>query len=155
MNPGPTKRILVVDNEPAATRMVRLALERYSVFEVSEVNDPRGALTAARLFKPDLVLLDIEMPGMDGSDVARQFRAEEGLQQTPIIFMTSLVTEEEAAYRIFAGGSRVLAKPITMAKLVRCVGDLLNTLIVTGGGEPAPAPAAVPTGAAAETYTIE
>ena len=128
-----TKRILVVDNEPAATRMVRLALERYRVFEVCEVNDPRGALTAARLFKPDLVLLDIEMPVMDGSDVARQLRADEGTQATPIIFMTSLVTEEEAAYRIFAGGSRVLAKPVTMAKLVRCVGDILNTMLVHGG----------------------
>ncbi len=152
MNPASTKRILVVDNEPAATRMVRLALERYSVFEVCEVNDPRGALTAARLFKPDLVLLDIEMPGMDGSDVARQFRAEEGLQQTPIIFMTSLVTEEEAAYRIFAGGSRVLAKPITMAKLVRCVGDLLNTMLVTGSGEPVQAAASA--NAPTETFTI-
>lgn len=139
-----TKRILVVDNEPAATRMVRLALERYRVFTVSEVNDPRGALTAARLFKPDLVLLDIEMPGMDGSDVARQLRAEDGFQQTPIIFMTSLVTEEEAAYRIFAGGSRVLAKPITMAKLVRCVGELLNTMLVSGGAETVPA----------ETYSL-
>ncbi len=148
MNPASTKRILVVDNEPAATRMVRLALERYSVFEVCEVNDPRGALAAARLFKPDLVLLDIEMPGMDGSDVARQLRADEGFQQTPIIFMTSLVTEEEAAYRIFAGGSRVLAKPITMTKLVRCVGDLLNTLLVTGGSE------ITPPRAQAETYTM-
>ena len=148
MNPAPTKHILVVDNEPAATRMVRLALERYSVFEVCEVNDPRGALTAARLFKPDLVLLDIEMPGMDGSDVARQLRAEDAFKQTPIIFMTSLVTEEEAAYRIFAGGSRVLAKPITMAKLVRCVGDLLNTMLVAGNGE------AVPARAGAEPFTV-
>ena len=139
MNSAPRKRILVVDNEPAATRMVRLALERSSVFEVCEVNDPRGALTAARLFKPDLVLLDIEMPGLDGSDVARQLRAEEGTQQTPIIFMTSLVTEEEAAYRIFAGGSRVLAKPITLSKLVRCVGDLLNTMLVAGGRDAAAA----------------
>ena len=139
MKPASTKRILVVDNEPAATRMVRMALERYSVFEVCEVNDSRGALTAARIFRPDLVLLDIEMPGLDGSEVARQLRAEETFQQTPIIFMTSLVTEEEAGYRIFAGGSRVLAKPITMNKLVRCVGDLLNTMLVSGGSEPATA----------------
>ena len=140
MNSTVTKRILIVDNEAAATRMVRLALERYSVFQVCEVNDPRGALTAARLFKPDLVLLDIEMPGMDGSDVARQFRADEATLNTPIIFMTSLVTEEEAAYRIFAGGSRVLAKPITMAKLVRCVGDILNTMVGNAGPEPVPVP---------------
>ena len=137
MNPAATKRILIVDNEPAATRMVRLALERYSVFEMCEVNDPRGALTAARLFKPDLVLLDIEMPVMDGSDVARQLRADGTTQNTPIIFMTSLVTEEEAAYRIFAGGSRVLAKPVTMAKLVHCVGEILNTMVGQGVGEAA------------------
>ena len=142
MNSAPTKRILVVDDEPAATRMVRFALERSGVFEGCEVNDPRRALTAARLFKPDLVLLDIEMPGMDGSDVARQLRAEEGTVNTPIIFMTSLVTEEEAAYRILAGGSRVLAKPITMSKLVRCVGDILNTMVGNTGLEPAATPAA-------------
>ena len=79
------------------------------------------------------------MPGMVGSDVARQLRADESTQHVPIIFMTSLVTEEEAAYRIFAGGSRVLAKPITMAKLVRCVGDILNTMVGNSPAEPVPA----------------
>ena len=122
------KRILLVDNDPLTTRMVRLMIETRRVFEVREVNDPRQAVGAARAFRPDLILLDIEMPGMDGGEVAAQIRATDGLADTHMIFVTSLVTETETGEPIFSSGCRVLAKPVTMAKLVECVVDQLSSL---------------------------
>ena len=134
------KRILVIDNDPASTRMVRLTLERQAAFETRELNDPTKSVPAAREFRPDLILLDVEMPGMDGGEVARCLRADAGLRARPIIFMTSLVTEEEAARQSFrTDGFRVLAKPVTMAKLVRCVAEQLGVLCA---GEERGAPAA-------------
>ena len=123
------KRILVIDNEPASTRMVRLTLERHDGFEVCELNDPTHALTAAGVFRPDLILLDVEMPALDGGDVARRLRTVPGLRQVPVVFMTSLLTEGESVGPMYSGGSRVLAKPVTMAKLIDCVSGLLGLLV--------------------------
>ena len=123
------KRILVIDNDPASTRMVRLTLERQPIFEVCELNDPTRAVRTAREFQPDLILLDVEMPEMDGGEVARNLQIEPMLRALPIIFVTSLVTEEETArHPMYTNGLRVLAKPLTMAKLVRCVAERLDVL---------------------------
>ena len=123
------KKILVIDNDPASTRMVRLTLERQPAFEVCELNEPTRAVPTAREFRPDLVLLDVEMPGMDGGEVARGLQADAALRGLPIIFMTSLVTEEETAKNpMYTNGLRVLAKPVTMGKLVRCVAERLGVL---------------------------
>ena len=127
-----SKRILVVDNEPASTRLVRLTLERTGFFEVQEVNDPTRALAEARRFQPHLVLLDIEMPGLDGSGVARQFRDDPRFHNVPILFMTSLVTPEEAEGRIYAVGSRVLAKPVTISRLLKSIAEMLSNILTTG-----------------------
>ena len=135
-------RILVVDNQPASTRLVRLTLERHAGFEVCEVNDPRRAVAAAQRFQPGLILLDVEMPNMDGQ-VAQALHEQKGLAKVPVVFMTSLITEREAGHDIFCNGSRVLAKPVTVAKLVRCAAELLSTL-VEHDGQPHPLGAALP-----------
>ncbi len=128
----PRKRILVVDNEPASTRLVRLTLERTNLFEICEVNDPLSALAVARRFQPHLVLLDIEMPKLDGSAVAKQLRGEQAFRHLPILFMTSLVTPEEADQHLYAAGSRVLAKPVTISKLMQSVAEMLSNILTTG-----------------------
>ena len=155
MHPVSTKRILVIDNEAAATRMVRLALERYSVFEVCEVNDPRGALTAARLFRPDLVLLDIEMPGMDGSDVARQFRAEEGVPADADHFHDQPGDRRGGPPTGSSRGARgCWPSRSRWPSWCGAWGDLLNTLLVANGtGEPAAAASLA--GTPAEAYPID
>ncbi len=123
------KKILVIDNDPASTRMVRLTLERQPAFVVRELNDPTAAVRTAQEFRPDLVLLDVEMPEMDGGEVARCLHAQSALAGLPIIFMTSLVSEEETALNpMYTNGLRVLAKPVTMTKLVRCVAERLDGL---------------------------
>lgn len=128
MHEGVTKRILVIDNDPFSTRMVRLTLERHPGFQVHELNDPAHALTTAGIFGPDLILLDVQMPGLNGGDVARRLRSVPGLKKVPIVFMTSLLTEDEAAGPLYSDGSRVLAKPVTMAKLIECVAGMLSAM---------------------------
>ena len=128
MTTAAKKRILIIDNEPASTRMVRLTLERHEGFEVRELNDPTHALTTAGVFRPDLILLDVEMPALNGGDVVRRLRTVPVLKKVPIVFMTSLLTEGEAAGPVYTGGARVLAKPVTMAKLIDCVAGLLGIL---------------------------
>ena len=112
--------------------MVRLTLERSGFFDVCEVNDPVRALAEAHRFQPHLVLLDIEMPVLDGSGVARQFRADKDFHNLPILFMTSLITPEEADRCLYAAGSRVLAKPVTISRLLQSVAEMLNNILTTG-----------------------
>ena len=89
-------RILVVDNNAQFADRVRLLLEATGNYIACAVNDPRRALEAARSFKPDLVVVDLIMPQADGLEVAAQLEADWALHAVPIVFMTALITPEEA-----------------------------------------------------------
>jgi CheY-like chemotaxis protein len=89
------KRILIIDDEPVVTEMLKLNLEQIGKYVVSEENNPRQALAAARQFQPDLVLLDVMMPGMDGGDVAAMLATDAQIREVPIIFLTALISKEE------------------------------------------------------------
>jgi two-component system, OmpR family, response regulator len=94
-------RVLVVDDEPNITELVSLGL-RYEGFDVSNAHDGRGAHRAIREFKPELAILDVTMPDIDGFEVVRRMRAD-GIW-TPVIFLTARdVTEDKIAPR--SGGS--------------------------------------------------
>jgi two-component system, OmpR family, response regulator len=121
------KRILIIDDEPSFTRMVRLNLEKSGFFEVREENKATAALNAAREFKPDLILLDVIMPNMDGGDVAANIQADRMLKGTPIVFLTATVSQREAGPGGFtSGGSLFLAKPISVEKLIQVINELTN-----------------------------
>jgi DNA-binding response OmpR family regulator len=118
------KRILIIDDEASFTRMVKLNLEKTGSFEVREENKATYALAAAREFKPDLILLDVIMPTMDGGDVAAQFENDKQLKETPIIFLTATVSRREAGAGGFnSGGSLFLAKPVGLETLVKCINE--------------------------------
>src|ERR1700745_969324 len=90
------RRILIVDNDRDATHLVKVLLERTGHYLVLEENDATKAHPSARSFRPDLILLDIVMPETDGGEVAARIQADPELQNTPIIFLTALVTRAEA-----------------------------------------------------------
>ena len=90
------KRILLIDDDASVTEMLKLNLEQVGKYSVSVENDPAAALGAARDFRPDLILLDVMMPGMDGGDVAAVLASDSGIRETPIIFLTALVSQEES-----------------------------------------------------------
>ena len=82
------KKILVIDDEENFTKLIKKNLELTGEFEVRTENNARLGLDAAKEFKPDLILLDIAMPEMDGYEMANSIRGIGALKNTSIIFMT-------------------------------------------------------------------
>ena len=120
-------RILVVDDEPSFTRLVKFNLEKSGIYDVRTENDGKRALETAREFQPDLVLLDVIMPSVDGGQVAADIQAEASLKDTPIVFLTAVVTrpETENGARNIAGRP-FLAKPVTVGTLMHCIEEHLK-----------------------------
>lgn len=116
-------RILVIDDNLNATRIVKLALERTGSYEVREVNDPALGLEAAREFRPDLILLDVCMPDIEGSEVAEKITSDPDFAATPVVFLTSIVTTREAGKTgtITVGRHEYIAKPARTQTIIACV----------------------------------
>jgi CheY-like chemotaxis protein len=121
------KRILVVDDEPGMTRMVKLTLEQTGCYEVRTENLGRMAIQAAREFRPDLIFLDVLMPGMLGCEIAAQLEQDPELRAIKFAFLTAIVTRDEersADGRI--GGHAFIAKPVGAEDLCRFVEEQLR-----------------------------
>src|SRR5438309_9030921 len=119
--PDEKPRILIVDNNSKFARSARLLLDRSGKYVACTVIDPRRALEAARSFKPDLVLVDLIMPQEDGPEVAAQLQADWALHGVPIVFLTSLITAEEAKDGRRVYGHRILPKPASSYALFELV----------------------------------
>jgi CheY-like chemotaxis protein len=119
------RRILIVDDDRDNTHLVKLLLERTGSYLVLEENDATRAHQNARNFRPDLILLDIDMPERDGGEVAAQIDADPGLQKTPILFVTALVTRAEAKASLRIQGRPILAKPISIPELINGIEENL------------------------------
>jgi CheY-like chemotaxis protein len=118
------KRILIIDDEPSFTRMVKLNLEKTGAFEVREENKATYAVAAAREFKPDLILLDVIMPTMDGGDVAAHIQNDRQLKGIPVVFLTATVSHREAGQAgLNSGGALFLAKPVSLDNLIKAINE--------------------------------
>ena len=116
------KKILVVDDETGVTTMTKLNLEKTGQYQVCVENRATSALEAAHRFNPDLILLDITMPEMDGGDVAAQIKADPKLKDTPIVFLTAVVSQIETGNsELRRGGQVFLSKPVNLKTLVTCI----------------------------------
>ena len=126
-NPTPApdkKKILIIDDEVSFARMVKMNLEKTDGFEVRTENRATNAVSAAREFRPDLILLDVIMPGMDGGDVANKIKRDHNLKGTPIVFLTATVSKHEAGdVGLNSGGELFLAKPISVEALIQCINE--------------------------------
>lgn len=121
------KRILLVDDEPALTRMMRLNLEQTGRFEVREEHCGGLAVAAAREFKPDLIFLDVMMPDMGGDEIAEQLDEDPVLSRIQYVFLTAIVTKRETGPGIAEiSGKTFLAKPVKREELLGVVEDLLG-----------------------------
>ena len=119
------KRILIIDDESGFTRLLKLTLEKTGNFIVKEENDATRAHLTAHEFRPDLILLDIVMPKIDGGDVASKIREDLNLRRVPIVFLTAIVSNKEADSSHLIGGFPFLAKPVSLANLVKCIEENL------------------------------
>lgn len=117
------KRILIVDDDVALTQTMKINLEDTEVYEVRVENDSRQALASARDFLPDLILLDIVMPDLDGGDVSAQLSSDPLLSEVPVLIITALVANSETGLdaAISSGGQAMVAKPIQFDKLTEAI----------------------------------
>lgn len=113
-----TRRVLVIDNDRETTRLIKILLESKGDYFVLAENDPAKAHQTARDFRPDVILLDIVMPDTDGGEVAARIRNDADLRQTPVIFVTALVTKSEAKNGFQIGDHSFLAKPVDFSELL-------------------------------------
>jgi CheY-like chemotaxis protein len=123
VRPSPIARPL----GPNLSTLLQHYLAQMGGYEVLTENLPHNALSAARFFNPDMILLDVNMPGKDGGEVASDFRADPIFSHVPILFLTSLVSSAEAGKReITRGTRRFLAKPVNPEVLLSVVARMLK-----------------------------
>jgi two-component system alkaline phosphatase synthesis response regulator PhoP len=127
------QRVLVVDDDREIVRLVRTYLERND-YEVLVAYDGETALHILRRERPDLMLLDLMLPGRDGLDVTRVVRGDEGLAAMPIIMLTARVEDHDKIVGLELGADDYVSKPFNPAEVVARVRAVLRRV----QGEPVP-----------------
>lgn len=123
------ERILYVEDEPDIQAVARLALEHLGGFTVEVCSSGGDALERINSFTPDLILLDVMMPGMDGPTTLAELRKVPACATTPVVFMTAKVQPQEVAHYLSLGAIDVIPKPfdpMTLADKVRNIWDNHN-----------------------------
>ena len=119
----PEARVLVVDDEPNIVDVVTMAL-RFQGFEVASAGTGTEALAAVSGFRPDLILLDVMLPDMEGFDVARRLGA--GRSRVPIIFLTARDATDDKIRGLTLGGDDYVTKPFSLEELVARIRSILR-----------------------------
>jgi CheY-like chemotaxis protein len=112
------KRILIIDDEADFCTLAKKNIERTGEFEVFIALNGEEGIRLVREIKPDLVLLDIVMPEVDGADVASAIKADDSIKDTPIVFLTGIIREGESG---FTKGYAVLSKTAPLKELIACI----------------------------------
>ena len=120
-----SRRILVVDDQEDNRRILRDLLTN-SGFEVVEAQTGEEAVTLAEARLPDLILMDIQLPGIDGYEATRQIKAKPALQATPLIVVTSYALSGDDAKAFAAGANGYVSKPFSPRALLAKVRELLG-----------------------------
>src|SRR5262249_49377026 len=118
-------RILAVDDVPANLEIVRMRLEAHG-YEVVTAVDGEEALARAREIDPDLVLLDIMMPKLDGISALKQLKQDAALRFVPVILLTAKADTADVVAGLEAGGDDYLTKPFDQAALIARVRSMLR-----------------------------
>jgi CheY-like chemotaxis protein len=122
------KKVLIIDDEVAFTSIVKLTLEGHGGFEVCVENDSRQAIATTRKFWPDIIILDVVMPELDGGEVHTQFMADPILKRIPIIFLTAIVRQKEIdENKGMIGGSFYIAKPVSADGLISAIEEHIRS----------------------------
>lgn len=122
------QRVMYVEDETDIQAVVKLALEMFGGFTVITCSSGQEALQQVVAFAPDLILLDVMMPGMDGPTTLQKLRQLPGLAATPVVFITAKVQPQEVEHLKLLGALDVIAKPFEPTALV----DKLQTIFAKG-----------------------
>jgi CheY-like chemotaxis protein len=121
-------RVLIVDDDVNLSRLSAMILENSGLYEVLTEMSSTRALHVARQFKPQLMLLDVDMPSKTGGDLAGEASNDPLLRDIPILFLTGLLSKSEAGNKaVDCGGMPFLAKPVMPEVLLDSVNRLLES----------------------------
>jgi two-component system OmpR family response regulator len=127
-------RVLVVDDESSITELLSTAL-RYMGYDVATARDGAGALQLASATPPDVIVLDVMLPDMDGFEVCRRLRADGDF--VPVIFLTARDAEDDRVTGFIRGGDDYVTKPFSLEELTLRIGALLRRTRATAERQPA------------------
>jgi two-component system OmpR family response regulator len=129
----PAHRVLVVDDEPNIVDVISMAL-RFQGFEVASAGTGREALAAVEAFRPQLMVLDVMLPDMEGFEVAERLGAQRG--HVPIIFLTARDATEDKLRGLTTGGDDYVTKPFSLEELVARIRIILRRTGQAPGASP-------------------
>jgi DNA-binding response OmpR family regulator len=125
MTPG--KKVLVAEDEADIRRLIVYSL-KFAGYQVIEALDGQEALDKARAEKPDLILLDVRMPKMNGYDACTALKRETGTQDIPVVFLSARGQDAEIKHGLSLGAEEYILKPFAPDELYRRVGAVLDRL---------------------------
>jgi two-component system OmpR family response regulator len=135
MSASRTSRVLVVDDEEHITELLSMGLT-YNGFDVERVASGRAALSAVERQRPDLIVLDVMLPDLDGFEVARRLRQVEGVgTRVPVIFLTARDSTQDKIEGLRLGSDDYVAKPFSIEELIERVKAVLRRASGAGPGE--------------------
>lgn len=116
------KRILIIDDEVDFIRLLKINLEQTGKYEVRTENNGLSGIATAKSFKPNLILLDIIMDGMDGTDVCFRLENNNDTKNIPIVFLTAVVEKQEVQESGgLIGGHLFISKPVDIEQLTHFI----------------------------------
>lgn len=118
--------ILSIEDQPDIRRLIRMTLE-FKGYEVLEAGDGAEGLRLARQSPPDLILLDVMMPGMDGREVARTLQADPRLREVPIVMISALGHAPDIEAGLGSGARHYLVKPFSPWELLELAAELVGS----------------------------
>ena len=125
------RRILVVDDDVNLSRLAAVILESSGKYDVMVVNQSHRAIAAALQFQAEALLLDVDMPGLSGGDLALEAARDSRLRDVPILFLTGLLSHAETGHgSIKSGGKQFLAKPVNPEELLASMDSLLPRTVL-------------------------
>lgn len=131
-NPKNNGVVLIVDDDPDAISMLNLALSDAQMTALVALSGEQ-AITIARRIRPDLILMDAMMPGMDGFEACQKIKADAVIAHIPVVFMTGLSASEDMVKGFDSGGIDYVTKPIDLKALIaRIRAHLVNSRIAAG-----------------------
>lgn len=119
------RRVLVVEDNPRNLKLVRDVLTHYGYEVVEAATGEEGVLLAAQV-APDLVLMDLQLPGIDGTEALRQIRAGESTRSVPVVAVTAFAMDDDRERALASGFDGYVEKPISVRALPQQVEDFLR-----------------------------
>lgn len=119
-------KILIIDDEVNFTRMLKLNLDESNKFDTRTLNDGKLAIDLIKEFMPDLVLIDVMMPDIQGNEIADMILNDDEIKHIKIVFLTAIVTKNEIPEESKTiGGRKFIAKPVKVDDLIATIDEVL------------------------------